>query len=475
MEFIRTEGPHFKDTDNTSKIMTRLLIALLPIIIFAIYKNGFFLYQKGYITIYEAFYPLLLILTAGLTSVLTEGLYLRFGLKQKGEQFKSVFKHSYALFPGLFLALILPLNTPLWCVIFGSIVATLLGKMLFGGFGHNIFNPALIGALFVTHAYGPLLVSRGGYLNQLEIDTIAGATPLTNLSNLNYLGSYETIISPFGSLWHYFSGFIPGALGETSKILIILAFIYLVWKKVIKWQIPFTYVATVLVMSFIIGIYNDMSWWFPLMQVLSGGLLFGAVFMATDPVTSPVSKMGQVYYGIGLGILTVVFRFLTSYPEGVLTAILTMNMLVIIIDRIGARVRFNFKKALLYLTILVLGGFLITIYITYNLKPKTKIQDDVIILAVEEQGAITTYHVTSKGFAGLIEAEIIMTESNLSAINIIKQNESYWGEVVNNDYLDQLIKGQNQLAKVDTISGATKTTSSLKLMVERVLSEHENK
>jgi electron transport complex protein RnfD len=473
MEFMIEKGPHIKDQDTTSKIMKRLLIALIPIIIFSIYKNGIMLYQTGSATFYQALRPLIMILLSVFTSVLIEGLFIWFILKKQKKQFKEYFKHSYAVFPGLFLVLVLPINTPLWAVVFGSIIATIIGKMLFGGFGHNIFNPALIGALFVTSSYGALIASRGGYLNLGEIDTVSSATPLTHLSNLNHIGTYDTIINEFGSWWNYFLGFIPGAIGETSKLLILIALIYLILTKVIKWQIPVIYISTVFVMTLIIGLYNDMGWWYPLMHILSGGLMFGAVFMATDPVTSPISKIGQVYYGLGLGILTVIFRFLTSYPEGVLTAILTMNMLVIIIDRLGAAVRFDLRKALLPFSLILLIGLSISFYTAYAIQPKEEGDDRVTILDINQINDNTIYHVTTKGFGGLIEAKIIFQNDKITKIDILNQNESYWLEINNNNYLNDLINEQDQISEVDIVSGATKTSTALKLMVERVLEENE--
>lgn len=347
MNFVVDNGPHIKDQDSTSKIMKRVFIALLPIVLFSFYKNGLIPYTKGYVNLYVAFRPLLIIILSMLTSLLSEGAYVTLILKKKGSNFRTYMKNSYALLPGLFLALVIPINTPLWIVVLGSMFAIIVGKMVFGGFGHNIFNPALIGALFINVSYGALIAAKGGYLNGMEIDTISSSTPLSHLHTLNFVGTWDKVGSMFGSLWDYFLGFIPGALGETSKLLILIAMIYLIVTKVIKWRIPITYISTVFVMTFIIGLVSNQGLWFSLFQILSGGLMFGAVFMATDPVTSPVTKTGAFLYGLSLGILTVIFRFLTPYPEGVLTAILTMNMFIFMFDKIGAKSKFNYQKMLI--------------------------------------------------------------------------------------------------------------------------------
>ena len=474
MKFIVDNGPHIKDKDNTSKIMKRLLIALLPIIIFSIYKNGIIPYQRDYISFWQALRPLFMILIAVVTSLLAEGLYVHLILKKTKKDLIAYLKHSYALFPGLFLALILPINTPLWAVIFGAFIATIIGKMLFGGFGYNIFNPALIGYLFVTASYGSLIAARGGHLNGMEIDTISKATPLTNLSNVGYIGTWDNIGASFGSLWDYFFGFIPGTIGETSKILILTALIFLILTKVIKWRIPVIYILTVFIMTFIIAIYNNIGVWYPLFHILSGSILFGAVFMATDPVTSPVTKIGQVIFALGLGLLTVIFRFLTPYPEGVLTAILSMNMLVFILDRIGAKSKFNPKKTILPLSILVLLIFGISLYIGNNLKSDDPVVDDrVKIIDITTTANKTIYNVTSKGFKGLIKAELVIENNNIINITIIEQHESYWDEIENNDYINKLIEEQDAIREVDTISGVTVSSQALKLMVITVLDHYE--
>lgn len=475
MKFIVDNGPHIRDNDNTTKIMKRLLIALLPIIVFAIYKNGIIPYQKGYIDLFEALRPLLLIIIAVITSFVSELLFAIFVLKKAKEDLIDFIKHSYGIFPGLFLALILPINTPFWIVIIGSIFASVVGKMLFGGLGYNIFNPALVGSLFITSSYGHLIASKGGYLNGMELDTITKATPLTNLQTNNFVGTWNELGSHFGSLSDFFFGFIPGSLAETGKVFILLALIYLILTKVIKWRIPIFYLLTVFIMTLIIGITNDMGLWYPLFHLLSGGLMFGAVFMATDPVTSPVTKTGQFIYGISLGILTVVFRFLTSYPEGVLTAILSMNMLVFIIDKIGVQAKINFKRSIIPITILLIIMISLTLLISNRLNTEIDINDKVNIIDIREEENNIIYNVNTDGFYGMINADLFFEDDRLIKINIIKQNESYWQKIEEENYLDKLINAQDDIENIDTVSGATSSSTALKLMVRTVLENYKKK
>lgn len=474
MKFGFDNGPHLKDIDSTNKIMRRLSVVLVTIMLFAIYKNGILPFAQGYTNFYGAIKPIIMLILGVLTSIATELLYFRFILKKEGKDLTQQFKESSAMFPGIFLVLCLPINTPLWVVILGAFVATFIGKLLFGGFGYNIFNPALVGVIFVITSYGALITSHGGYLNPLELDTIAGATPLSNASMLGHIGTWSQLIEPYGNLWDFFLGFIPGSLGETSKLIIILGFLYLTFTKVIKWIIPVCYVGVVFIMTAIVGYMNDLTLLYALFNILSGGLIFGAVLMATDPVTSPTTHTGQILYGLGLGLLTVLFRYLTPYPEGVLTAILTMNMLVFIIDKIGAKS--IFKKAYSYISISLLGVIILglSIYIGNDVKKETEPVDTKFkIIEVKKSGSKTICDVTQVGFHGLIKATITIDNNNIIDINITSQEESYWSEVEANGYLDKLISNQDNLDKVDTISGATITSNALKSMIKKTLANYE--
>ncbi len=457
-------GPFIKSNNKTRNIMTHLMIALMPIIIFSFYKNGIVVYLNNKTNLYGLFYPLIFILVGAFTTFLVELLYGYLFLDKRKEELKKFIKNSYSIFPGLFLALILPINTPLYVLVFGCVIATIIGKMLFGGFGNNIFNPALIGCLFIAATYSIVISTNGGYLNNYEIDGIASATPLSNV--VEGIGTYDTKVAPYGNLFDFFIGTIPGALGETSTLLCLVAFVYLSLMKVIKWKIPLIYVATVFVMTYIIGTLNDVGIWYPLFQIMSGGLMFGAVFMATDPVTSPTTSIGQILYGLFLGILTVIFRYLTPYPEGVMTSILTMNMLVFIIDRIGSRARFNFNYSLLPFIIAWILIIACSIYIGNSFKVEPNDTDpNFNVVEQNISGNKGTYIVTQKGFSGPIKAEIIIDNNKIQAINILEHNESYYQKVIDNNYIDRIIDEQNNLENIDTVSGATISSTAIKKMV----------
>lgn len=472
--YIKKDGPFLKSKDTTKKMMLNLLISLIPIIIFNVYKNGIIPYQNNKISFISIFYPLLFVLIPTLTSTLVELLYGFIFLKKRKKELLNFVINSFSIFPGLFLGLILPINTPISIVILGAIVATGIGKLVYGGFGNNIFNPALVGRLFVISTYAIVISSAGGYLNAYEVDTISSSTPLSNASVVEGIGTYETLVEPYGNLLDFFIGTIPGAVGETSALLCLLAFIYLTLTKTIKWKIPVIYVSTVFIMTYIIGGINGTGLWYPIFQILSGGLMFGAVFMATDPVTSPTTSIGQILYGLFLGILTVTFRYLTPYPEGVLTSILTMNMLVFILDRIGAKSRFNLKKSIVPLILsltLIIG---ISFYIGNKFyKIENAVDPNFVVESKIEEDSKITYIAKQKGYSSDIKAEVVIENGEITSYNILEQNESFYSKIEDSKYISSLVVGQNNLNDVDTVSGATVTSTSLKKLLQNVIKDYQ--
>lgn len=459
-------GPFIKSENSTNKMMSRVIIALFPIIIFSFYKNGILCYDGT--NIYTLFKPLIIIGFSTLCTFLFETVYLYL---TKDKKLIDLIRDNYSYMPGLFLGLILPINTPLPIIMVGAFISVFIGKVLFGGFGENIFNPALIGRLFIITMYALTISDFGGYLNTSELDSIASATPLSNASLVEGIGTYEELVQPYGSLKYFALGFIPGCLGETSKILIILAFIYLTITKTIKWRIPVFYVSTVFLSTLGIGLINGVGIWYPLFEVLSGGLLFGAVFMATDPVTSPVTKKGQIIYGISLGLLTVTLRYLTSYPEAVLTSILTMNMLVYLIDDMIIEREYRKKKIVLPIILLVLSLIGITYYIG-NKFTKASIDTNYEIVSKEKKNSTTTYVVTQVGYSSKLKLEIVIKNDEIISIKYLEANDSFFNKIIDSKYNETLINNQKDLKNCDTISGATISSTAVKKAIINTLKDY---
>lgn len=458
-------GPFLRSKNSTNKIMLHLLVALLPIIIFTVYKNGYIPYSHGLISFIEIFNPLLTIFIGALTSFVVESIYALI-LKKK-----NYIKNSYAFFPGLFLALILPLHTPIYIVVIGSVVAS-ISKIIFGGFGKNMFNPALVGYLFIILVFSSILTTDN-YFNQYELDTISSPTPLTNASMVSGIGSYDELVEPYGDLSNFLIGTIPGSLAETSALLCIVAYIYLSFTKTIKWRIPLVYVATVFIITFGIGRLLGEGVYYPLFHILSGGLMFGAVFMATDPITSCVTPIGQVLQGILLGIITVVFRF--TGVEGVAYSILIVNALVFLLDKIGMVSRFNLLKSIIWFVIVWIIVIALTVILAASRRVEGNKDPNFDITSKEEVGNQTIYNVSQEGYGGKIRAKVIIENDRIVSLEITSHHETAnrYQLVLDSDYINQLINNQDNLDGLDTVSSATVTSNALKKLVINVLEDYK--
>lgn len=456
-------GPFIQSKEKISKTMLHVLIALLPIILFNVYKNGYIPYSHHLVNLFGLFYPLLFVLIGAFTSFLIETIY--YLIRKQKQNILS----SYSFYPGLFLSLLLPINTPIYVLIIGSILASIFGKLVFGGFGRNILNPALTGYILIILIFGSTL---GSYHNPYELDTISKATPLTNATLVSGIGTYEQLVSPYGGFVNFLLGFIPGGLGEVSSLLCIVAFVYLTITKTIKWRIPVFYVGTVFLLTTIIGRMLGAGFYYPLFHILSGGLLFGSVFMATDPVTSTVTPIGQILQGIFLGILTVILRF--TLTEGVAISILIMNIFVFLLDKIGSKARFNFSKAIIPFVIaafLIMGTGIIIAWVNHSDGSK---DPNFEIVSKQKNGSKITYEATQKGYGGKIKGKIVIENNQVISFEIIDHNETQdrYQVVMDKNYIDTLLSSQNDLESVDAVSSATVTSTAIKKMLINVLEDY---
>jgi electron transport complex protein RnfD len=282
--------------------MGNMLIALLPVTIFGVVLFGL--------------YALLNVVTAVLFAELAE-----FAFRKITKQDMRNADLSAAV-SGLLLALVIPPTMPLWMTALGAVFAIVVAKEFFGGLGANVFNPALAGRAFLMMSFPAAMttwaVAGQPFMEGFTVDTVTGATPLVAIDGAS--GS-----SP--QAWNLFIGWHGGCTGETSALLILAGFFYLLVTKTIDWRAPVTMIATTFVFSWILGVD-------PLLAILAGGLLFGAVFMTTDYTSAPVTPMGKVIFGFGCGIITVLIRCFGSYPEGVSYSILIMNMVTPFLNRI---------------------------------------------------------------------------------------------------------------------------------------------
>ncbi len=318
-KLLISPAPHIHSGDSVSKNMYGVIIALIPAYLTALYFFGL-----G---------ALIVSVTAVVSCVLFEYLIQRYLLK--GE---STIYDGSAVLTGLLLSFNLPSNLPIWIVVVGALVAIGVGKMSFGGLGNNPFNPALVGRVFLLISFPVQMTTwpRPMPLNMHYLDAETGATPLAFLKG----GAFEDLPAHMDLLL----GNIGGSLGEVSAIALLIGLVYLLVRKIITWHIPVSILVTVLVFTGILHAVNPDMYASPLVHLLTGGLLLGAIFMATDYVTSPMSHVGMIVYGIGIGVITVVIRVFGAYPEGMSFAILIMNAFTPLINTYIKPKRFGEKK-----------------------------------------------------------------------------------------------------------------------------------
>ena len=301
-KLIVTAAPHITSVDSTQKIMQRVCIALVPTLIASVIIFGI--------------NSLILTAVTVAACVIFEYLYCKLvGREVAISDFSAVVT-------GMLLAFNLPATLPWWMAVVGAFIAIVIVKQLFGGLGYNFANPAIVGRIALAMGFASRMSTYG-----FPADATSTATPLASSEGIDYV---TLLLGNHG-----------GVLGETCALTLLLGGLYLIWKKLIDWRIPVFYLATVAVITGIYGAVMGYPSTFPLYHLFAGGLMIGAFFMATDWVTSPITKKGKIIYAIGLGLLTSLIRLRGSYTEGVCYSILMMNMVTPMIDRFVRNVSFG--------------------------------------------------------------------------------------------------------------------------------------
>lgn len=308
-------SPHIHQPLTIPQVMKGVLYAMVPAFLVAIFTFGL-----G---------AILVTATAIISCLFFEWLITRFLLKQE----HSLFDYS-AVITGALLAFNVPSNLPWYLIVIGSAVAIGLGKLSFGGLGNNPFNPALVGRVFLLISFPVQMTSWPTASASWSLDGITGATPLGILKD--GLRSGLTIPELMQEMPHFTEsliGFQGGSLGEVSALALLIGLIYMLARKIITWHVPFSVIGTVAIVSGIFWVIDPSKYASPIFHVLNGGVMLGAIFMATDYVTSPGTYKGMLIFGFGIGLITVLIRLFGSYPEGISFAILIMNAFVPLIDK----------------------------------------------------------------------------------------------------------------------------------------------
>ena len=333
--FIVSPAPHFHSGDSVRKNMLLVIIALLPAYIVSILAFGWGALITTAISI--------------VACVLFEWLIAKFILKQK-----STICDLSAVLTGLLLAFNLPSNLPWWIVVIGALVAIGVAKMSFGGLGQNLFNPALVGRVFLLISFPAQMTTwpvPQGFATSY-VDATTGATPLAAIKTLLDQGATENKVSEalqaLPKAWDMLIGWMGGSLGEVSALLLLVGGVFLIITRVITWHIPVSILATVALFAAVTGWAGMLpeglcTCQYTMLSLCTGGMMLGAWFMATDYVTSPMSNWGKIIFGIGIGLIVMVIRTWGAYPEGMSFAILIMNACVPLLNLIRPK-RFGEKK-----------------------------------------------------------------------------------------------------------------------------------
>ncbi|MHC1734244.1 MAG: RnfABCDGE type electron transport complex subunit D [Erysipelotrichaceae bacterium] len=497
MKFTFRVSPNYRDQLSTGRIMRDLTIGLGVIYAFAL-AYYFTQYSSNY-----GIHALGLMATSLIVAFFTEVAFAYFTKKKV----KTHLLGSYPWVTAIILTLMVPIATSYFALGFGTFFAIFFGKLVFGGFGQNIFNPAAAGRAAMLASFAGVAVT----------DITTSATPTTSIAQLGWMidkpEAVTKFLDQFGGLQNMFLGLYPGALGETSKVLILVVMVFLIIRKVIDWRIPVFYLSTVFVLASLIAVSKGMGFWYPLFHLSTGGLVFGAVFMATDPVTNPTSASGRTLFAIGLGILTVLIRVKANLPEGVLYSILLMNMLTPSIELLtdGWQIK-NVKKYAISFASLSLIGILLVFGVSTTMsykapvvpeEPTITLGDPVGIFSDETalapatvtdkvtEGDIVTLTVSSKGYAMLQDDHSEDPQPNVLIVKIdtVKQEivsvaYATFSDTTNigdktkeKKFLDQFagLSIVDQAAEVDVVSGATYTSVSVaravRAAIEAVLAQ----
>ena len=318
-KLIVSPSPHVQSSQSTASIMRDVVIALMPALVVSVVVFGLNV--------------LFVTALAVASCVLFEYLIQKFVVKGA-----CTISNWSAVVTGVLLAFNLPATIPWWIVVIGAFVAIAVAKMTFGGLGKNPFNPALVGRVFLLIAY-PVQMTTFPAVENPALDALSGATPLAAVK----FGADAGIV-PVENL---LLGMMPGSLGEVAAFALLAGFVYLLMRKVITWHIPVTVLGTMAVFAFVVALTRGgdaaLMWQFPLFHILAGGAMLGAIFMATDYATSPMTVKGQVIFAVGIGVITMCIRLWGAYPEGMSFAILIMNACVPLINKYVKPKRFGVK------------------------------------------------------------------------------------------------------------------------------------
>lgn len=486
MKFNFRVSPNYRTPLSTQRIMTELTVGIALVLAYSVY---FYFTKLG---ADYGIHALLMIATALGTSIVVEVLWALFYKK-------NIWKHLNTSFPwvtALLYVSMMGVNKPLYVIFIGSFIAIFIGKLVFGGFGHNIFNPAGVGRAVSV-------LSFGGFITDKFADVVTGATPNQVMETLGWVIKDPAVVTKyldqFGGLWSLATGGYVGGLGETNTLLILAVGIYLAVRKIIDWRVPVVFLGSLFAFASILAAMKGMGIWYPVFHMVTGGAMFGAVFMMTDPVTSPTSIPGRILFAFGCAVLVFLIRIKGSLPEGVIRSILFMNMMTPLIDRAYDGWAFEkVKKYAISLTVIGALGFLtVGVFanqvdyiapvveeepvVTIDLKGEPVVisqqtSPTAVVVSEVADGDVTTFVVDINGYAfqsdhsddpkpNTLEIKVNTATQVIESVAYVTFSDSKGiGDKTNSDvFLSQFVGVSivDETASVDVVSGATITSQSV--------------
>lgn len=484
MKFTYKPSPNYRNTQSTGGIMFDLTMCLCAVVLFsAVYYGIAYGFAYGLRVI-------LMTLVSLIAAIGTEAVYF----KLRGREVKKEILHSYGWVTALILTLITRLDVSYYALFVGTVVAIIIGKLVFGGFGQNIFNPAAFGEALIMNSFA---ASKSA---QVTADVFSGATPMAAMNSNNWLLSSSAMgnfIKGFGGWGGLLIGSYPSVIGGSCALLILLCGAYLLWRKDIDWHLSVTYLITVFCISLVVGLIKGAGINYAIFNVISGGVLFGTVFMMTDPVTTPITIPGRMVFAVGCAALTLILRWRSNLPDGVLFSILLMNMLTPAIDKLvdGNQIKnqVQIRRKVVYTSIVViLAAFGVGMTLD-KVAAETPASSDAAAetsepggMALEDFSANEAacrvysnvddtayiYHCSAKGFEGTNKATITIdaAKGTITSIEVTDFGDTTGvGDTATT--ADELKRYENATinSSIDATAGATYTSASIRAMAAKAL------
>ena len=434
-------GPFIKSKNTKFKIEMNIIICLVLLTLFSTYKSIITFKTFGI----RSFYPIIMVLTSVICSFLTSFIYSKIT--------KNDLKSKPNIIPSILFPLMLGINVPIYLVILGSIIIEILNKVVSSKLYFINFT-LIVGVLMLAVCYFILKINP--YLFEGEINII---------SNLKDIGTYESLITPYGGFKKFLFGLIPSVIGGCS-IICILSLIYLSITKCIKWKIALSITITISIISYFTGDFSGLGNWYALYILLTSSTLFG-ILLASLNNNTPVTPIGQVLYGIFIGILTIIIRYFVSFNEAIFISILLISFLIPVFDKVGAKSRFHFNKCLLPFTIAWLLIIMICIYMFITFKHV----DEFKIVSKDIKNEVTKYVVSNENNIGKIVVDIIVDNKKITKFEIVESTDKNVKKI-DKDFINSITNNPDNLDSISNLPGYNDTCNSLKKIVKNIMNDY---